>query len=187
MMHCDAQLPSVEYLKTSGGIFHDMMIHDFDVARWLVGQEVVEVMAQGTCALNPAIAAIGDVDTAVVTLRFNGGALAVLRSCRNHPTGHDVRAELLCTTGAVHVENPRKTAVTVATAAGVLSDRYTDSFLERFSDAYVEEMRAFVGALQNHRPVEVGGDAAAFALALADTAAESFKKGVPVKVPAIHG
>jgi myo-inositol 2-dehydrogenase / D-chiro-inositol 1-dehydrogenase len=186
-MHCDAQLPPLAYLKTSGGIFHDMMIHDFDVARWLVGQDVVEVMAQGTCALDPAIAAIPDADTAVVTLRFEGGAFGVVRACRNHPTGHDVRAELLCSAGAVAVDNPRKTAVNVATSAGVLTDRYTGSFLERFADAYVEEMRAFVDALRHNRPVEVGGGDAAAALALADAAADSFKKGVPVKVSALRG
>src|SRR5262249_24445924 len=128
------------------------------------------------------ISELGDIDTTVVTLRFQDGALGVLQACRNHPTGHDVRAELVLTRGALHVGNPPQTKVLVHTRSGVSTDRWPESFLDRFRDAYQAEMQAFASALLRKEPVPVPGEAALGALRLVRAATASMKSGAPVSL-----
>lgn len=139
--------PSMEYVKVSGGIFMDMAIHDFDMARFLSGSEVTEVSAAGAVLTDPRYADYGDVDTAITTLRFANGAIGVIDNCRQAPYGYDQRVEVLCEKGSVQDDNHLENEAKISTADGVTSAKPTWFFLERYNDAFIEEEKAFVRAV----------------------------------------
>jgi myo-inositol 2-dehydrogenase / D-chiro-inositol 1-dehydrogenase len=178
----DPQPPSIEYVQTSGGLFMDMMIHDFDMARYVMNSEVVEVSAHGTTLINPAIGEAGDVDTAIVTLKFANGALGVIDNSRQAVYGYDQRVEVFGAKGSATADNCRPTTVEVSTADGVVKDKPLYFFLERYTQAYIEEVSEFAKSLLEDQSVICSGNDGLQAERIAKAAKESFETGRPVKI-----
>ncbi|HPF87258.1 MAG TPA: inositol 2-dehydrogenase [Candidatus Limiplasma sp.] len=181
----DPEPPSPEYAASSGGLFIDMMIHDFDMAQFLAGSPATEVYAQGASLVDPAIGAAGDVDTAIVTLKFENGAMGVIDNSRRAAYGYDQRVEVFCEKGMAAGENDGDTTVRVSTADGVVSDKPQYFFLERYMDSFIAEMRAFVAAVTENTPVPVTIDDALSPVVLAIAAKQSWLEHRPVTVKEI--
>ncbi|MES5812943.1 inositol 2-dehydrogenase [Mammaliicoccus sciuri] len=145
--------PPVEYIKRSGGLFMDMMIHDFDMARYLMQSEITEVYATGGALVNPDIAQYDDIDTALVTLKFENGSMAMIENCRRSVYGYDQRVEVLGDKGAIDVGNEQTTTLNYHRAEGISKDNPPYFFLERYSDAYKVEMDGFIEAILNDTDV----------------------------------
>jgi myo-inositol 2-dehydrogenase/D-chiro-inositol 1-dehydrogenase len=176
----DPSPPPLDYVKRSGGLFRDMMIHDLDMARWLLGAEPVEVFARGSALVDPAIGAAGDVDTAMVMLRTAGGQLCQIANSRRCSFGYDQRIEAFGSQGLVRADNHTATSVAVAGTRGFTTEPALPFFLERYADAYRLELDDFLNAL-DARPVELAtGDDGWRALLLADAAQRSLTSGEPV-------
>lgn len=154
----DLAPPPLSYIKISGGLFLDMMIHDFDMARFLLDDEVEEVAARGAVHVDPAIGQAGDIDTAVVTLRYRNGALCVITNCRQAPYGYDQQVEVLGSLGSISCENNTADRIIRRTNAGVMYPKPLYFFLERYRITYVNEMRSFIRAILKDRDVEVTGN-----------------------------
>ncbi|MEQ8815770.1 MAG: inositol 2-dehydrogenase [Thalassobaculum sp.] len=178
----DPAPPPLSYVRVSGGLFRDMMIHDLDMARWLLGEEPVEVHAMGSALVDPAIAGAGDVDTAVVTLRTASGRLAQISNSRRAAYGYDQRIECHGSAGMLRAENLRATTVELATADGFSRDPVLHFFLERYGPAYRAELDAFVDAVTSGRPPAPTGEDGLAALRLADAAQKSLETGMPVRL-----
>lgn len=149
----DPEPPPVEYIKRSGGLFMDMMIHDFDMARYLMQSEITEVYATGGALVNPDIAQYYDIDTALVTLKFENGSMAMIENCRRSVYGYDQRVEVLGDKGAIDVGNEQTTTLNYHRAEGISKDNPPYFFLERYSDAYKVEMDGFIEAILNDTDV----------------------------------
>jgi myo-inositol 2-dehydrogenase / D-chiro-inositol 1-dehydrogenase len=178
----DPAPPPIDYVRRSGGLFRDMMIHDFDMARWLLGEEPAEVFAAASVLIDPAIGEAGDADTAVVTLRAPSGALCQISNSRRAAYGYDQRIEALGSKGALRAENVVESMVSFAGTDGVISDKPLHFFLERYAEAYRRELDHFIGAIVSGAVPMVGGGDGVKALALADAALESFRTGRSVRV-----
>lgn len=176
----DPTPPPLSYVRGSGGLFLDMMIHDFDMARFLLDDEVEEVSASGAVRVDPAIGEAGDIDTAVVTLRYGCGALGVITNSRQAVYGGDQRVEVLGSLGSVSCENNTPDRVIRQTEAGVIHAKPLYFFLERYLTAYADELRSFIRAVLDDTEVEVtGGDGRApVALALAAGKSSREKRAV---------
>jgi myo-inositol 2-dehydrogenase / D-chiro-inositol 1-dehydrogenase len=159
-----------------------MMIHDFDMARWLCGEEPVEVLAAASVLIDPAIGAAGDVDTAVVTLRMQSGALVQISNSRRAVYGYDQRIEALGSKGALRAENVAESTVVFSGADGVVGAKPLDFFLERYAEAYRLELVHFIDAVASGTAPLTGGDDGVKALALADAALEAARTGCAVKL-----
>ncbi|HEU0116033.1 MAG TPA: inositol 2-dehydrogenase [Thermomicrobiales bacterium] len=168
------------YLERSGGLYRDMTIHNFDSVRWLMGDEPTELFAMGAALVDPMFAELGDIDTSVVSLRFANGAIAAIDNSRRSGFGYDVRTEIFGSDGALFVGYARETPVLRFDANGVHSD-HIHFFLERFHDAYVDELRAFVANIIAGRPVAPGAADARAALAMAYAAEASRAENRPVR------
>ena len=175
--------PPLAYVKVSGGMFRDMTIHDFDMARWLLGEEPVEVFAMGECLVDRKIGAAGDIDSAMVLLRTASDRMCHINNSRRAAYGYDQRIEVFGAKGMLRAENVGETTVEHFSARGTVSDRPLDFFLERYADAYRAEMAAFVAALNRRSPMPVGAHDGRRALVLAEAALESLKKRKPVRIP----
>lgn len=169
------------YIATSGGLYRDMVIHNFDNVRHLMGDEVEEVYAIGAVQVDPMFAKYDDVDTSVVTLTFFNGAIASIDSSRRAGFGYDCRTEIFGANGALWVGYTRDTPLLHLTPQGVKSD-HVFWFLERFGDAYVDELKDFVAAIQEGRQPSVTGHDGRAALALAYACEASRKEHAPVKL-----
>ncbi|MCR2807691.1 inositol 2-dehydrogenase [Paenibacillus soyae] len=178
----DPNPPSPEYVKVSGGIFMDMAIHDFDMARYVTGSEVESVFAQGAVLVDPAIAELGDLDTAITTLTFASGALAVIDNSRRAAYGYDQRVEVFGSKGAVSADNDYPNTVVVSDEDGVGRDKPLHFFLERYNEAYVEETKMFIDSVLHDRPLPVEGFDGLQAELIALAAKQSVKLGKPVKL-----
>jgi myo-inositol 2-dehydrogenase/D-chiro-inositol 1-dehydrogenase len=176
----DPSPPPVDYVKRSGGLFRDMMIHDLDMARWLLGAEPVEVFARGSALVDPAIGAAGDVDTAMVMLRTASGQLCQIANSRRCSFGYDQRIEAFGSKGMVRADNHTATSVTVAGDNGFNTEPALPFFLERYADAYRLELDDFINALDQQRVELATGDDGWRALLLADAAQRSLTSGAPV-------
>lgn len=183
----DPGLPPLGYLKVSGGQFRDMTIHDFDMARWLLGEEPVEVFAYGSCLVDPAVGALGDIDSAMVLMRTASGRLCHINNSRRASYGYDQRIEVHGSKGRLIAGNHAPTSVEIADADAVRTDKPLHFFLERYADAYRHELAAFVDALEKKAPMPVGAQDGRQALVLAEAALLSSKEGRPVKVSDIGG
>jgi len=181
----DPAPPPAEYVAVSGGIFLDMTIHDFDMARFQAGSEVVEVFAAGSVLVDPAIGKAGDIDTAVITLKFASGALGVIDNSRKAAYGYDQRLEVFGSKGVAIAENDTPSTVKVATGEGISADKPLYFFLERYRDAFVEELKAFVEAVQANKPVPVTGEDGLQDLIVALAAKKSLQEGRPVRISEI--
>lgn len=145
----DPAPPPLSYLATSGGIFKDMLIHDFDICRWILDDEVISVHATGSCLSDPAIGLAGDLDCAVVTLRTRHGRLCQINASRSAAYGYDQRFEVLGSEGMLQAGNHRPTEVIASTAQHISSDLPEHFFLERYRLAYASEMAHFFDVLQH--------------------------------------
>lgn len=153
----DPAPPPIDYVKVSGGIFLDMAIHDFDMARYLSGSEVEEVFAQGAVLVDPAIGEAGDVDTAVITLKFENGALGVIDNSRKAVYGYDQRVEVFGSKGCVTVSNDKPNSAVLSNEEAVIGEKPKYFFLERYKDSYVEEAKAFFDSIREDKPTPVTG------------------------------
>ncbi len=178
----DPAPPPVEYIKVSGGLFRDMMIHDFDMANYIMEQAPVSVSAVGTSVVDPAIGAVGDVDTAVVTLTYADGRIAVIKNSRRAVYGYDQRVEVLGSDGLLQAQNMLENSVVKSTTSGVISAKPTYFFLERYMPAYKAEWAAFVDAVQGKSDMPVNLHDGVTALAMAEAATRSVQTGQPVKM-----
>ncbi|MEE1622220.1 Gfo/Idh/MocA family oxidoreductase [Zafaria sp. Z1313] len=175
--------PSVEYLATSGGLFRDCSVHDFDVIRWIIGREVVEVYARGSNNGDPAIGAVGDVDTALAVLTLDDGTVATATATRYNGAGHDVRLEIQGSKGSLVVGLDERAALRSAEPGTAFpSGSPHETFAERFAPAYSEEMAAFVELVLGERENPCPPEDAVAASAVADAAQESLATGAPVRV-----
>ncbi|WP_088344774.1 MULTISPECIES: inositol 2-dehydrogenase [Rhodomicrobium] len=179
----DPAPPPVSYIKRSGGLFRDMMIHDLDMARFLLGEEPVSVYAAASALVDPAIGAAGDVDTAVCVLRTDSGRIAQISNSRRAAYGYDQRIEVHGALGLLAAGNRTATTVTAAGASGFTTDPALPFFLERYADAYRAEIASFVEALRNSTAPSPSGEDGLKAQILADAATESARLGVPVVLP----
>lgn len=184
----DPAPPPLEYVRVSGGLFRDMMIHDFDMARFLMGCEVTEVYAQGAVLVDPRIGEAGDIDTALVSLSFANGALGVIDNSRQAVYGYDQRIDLLGSKGGIRVENSYPNNVTVSTAESVRRDLPLHFFLERYAESYAVELAAFVEAVLSDSEVPVTGHDGKMPVVMALAAAKSLSEHRPVRLDEIlHG
>jgi myo-inositol 2-dehydrogenase / D-chiro-inositol 1-dehydrogenase len=178
----DPAPPPLAYINVSGGLFRDMTIHDFDMARWLCAEEPIEVLAAASNLVDPAIGEAGDVDTAVAVLRMASGALVQISNSRRAAYGYDQRIEALGAKGALRADNVAESTVVFANADGVTSAKPLDFFLERYADAYRLELAHFIDAIANGTIPLTGGADGVKALALADAALEAARTGRTVKL-----
>jgi myo-inositol 2-dehydrogenase/D-chiro-inositol 1-dehydrogenase len=179
----DPNPPPAEYVKSSGGIFRDMMIHDVDMARFLVGEEFIVVHALGAALVDKAIGEEGDCDTASVMMQTASGKIAVITNSRRATYGYDQRMEVHGSKGMIHAKNIHNTSVEVLSAEGYKADPIQNFFLERYGAAYANELNTFIEAVEtgNRNPKPSGFDGLQ-AQKLADAATESWQTGKPVKV-----
>lgn len=177
----DVVPPTAAYLASSGGIFVDMGVHDFDAARFILGSEVTEVFAMGTVATGEPFAGLNDADTATVALRFANGALGQIDLSRQAIYGYDVRLEVLGTVATARIDEQRASQVSVLVAAGRTHDIIPD-FPERFARAYANELAAFVRGVVTREPPACTGEDGRWALAIALAATESWRTSRPVRL-----
>ncbi|MCW5323410.1 inositol 2-dehydrogenase [Verminephrobacter aporrectodeae subsp. tuberculatae] len=178
----DPAPPPVGYVKLSGGLFRDMAIHDFDMACWIFGAAPASVTAIGSSIVDPAIGAAGDLDTAVITLHFADGRMAVVKNSRRAVYGYDQRIELLGSDGLLSAGNVLEHTVTRITTAGAQAAKPEYFFLERYMKAYAAEWSAFVDAVQSGSDYPVTLQDGVHALAVADAATLSWQEGRTVKL-----
>jgi len=176
----DPSPPPIDYIRHSGGLFRDMMIHDFDMARFLLGEEPVEIHAVGSSLVDPAIGEAGDVDTAAVTLTTASGKICQISNSRRATYGYDQRIEVHGSKGLLRAENMLENSVEVATADGFRKARAQLFFLERYEAAYLAEMTHFVGSVLAGTAPGPGIKDGLFAQIMADSAAQSCATRMPV-------
>jgi myo-inositol 2-dehydrogenase/D-chiro-inositol 1-dehydrogenase len=178
----DPAPPPVSYIEGSGGIFRDMMIHDFDMARFLVGEEFVSVSALGSALVDPAIGKAGDVDTAAVQMQTASGKIVVITNSRRATYGYDQRMEVHGSKGMLRAGNVHMSTVERAGGDGFVSDVIQNFFIDRYVAAYANELNTFIDAIETGtKPSPTGADGLA-AQKLADAATASWKSGAPVRV-----
>ena len=183
----DPAPPGADYFKGSGGLFRDMMIHDFDLARWLLGEEPVELYASASCLIDPVIGELGDVDTAAVTLKTADGVLAVITNSRRAVYGYDQRIEAFGAGGLLRLGDRTATALEVADDAGVSRDKPLYFFLERYAEAYRAELDHFIVCIAGEATPQTTGEDGRQALYLAEAANQSLESGRPVALAASAG
>ena len=177
--------PPENYIRASGGLFLDMTIHDFDMARYLMGNEVTEVYTRAAVMVDPVFEKAGDWDTAVVTLTFENGAFASIDNSRKAVYGYDQRVEMFGSEGMVSAANNTPDSHMLADRGGIHTALPLHFFLERYAESYRAEMQAFVDAVLNGSPLPVTGDDGFKAAAIALAAAQSARENRPVKVAEI--
>jgi len=178
----DPSPPSPEYTASSGGMFLDMTIHDFDMARFLSGSEVTEVHAYGAVLVDPEIGKAGDIDTAVISLKFASGALGLIENSRKAVYGYDQRIEVFGSKGTALADNNTPTSMVVLNESGTVRDKPLYFFLERYQAAFVSEMQAFVNAIRNDTPTPVSGNDGLAPVLIALAANESLRENRPVSI-----
>lgn len=181
----DPAPPPVEYIKVSGGIFLDMTIHDFDMARYLIGSEVEEVYAVGGVMVDPKIGEAGDIDTALVTLRYASGAIGSIDNSRQAVYGYDQRVEVFGEKGGIVVSNTRPDNAVYSSADGVHSAKPVYFFIERYTDAYVAELKEFFSCLVEDKPPSVAGIDGRVPVVMGLAAWRSYRENRPVKLSEI--
>jgi myo-inositol 2-dehydrogenase/D-chiro-inositol 1-dehydrogenase len=178
----DPAPPPVAYVKVSGGLFKDMAIHDFDMARWLLDEPVTEVFAAASCLVDPAIGEAGDVDTAKIILRTASGKLCVISNSRRSGYGYDQRIEAFGSKGLVRADNVMESTVSVWGEAGAATDAFQNFFLDRYAEAYRREMAHFAQIIRGEALPSVGYIDGVEALALAEAAGQSVETGQVVRL-----
>lgn len=179
--------PPLSYIALSGGIFLDQAIHDFDMARFIVGSEVKEVYSKGSIRISPEISQYDDIDIALTTLSFENGAFGVVDNSRKTTYGYDQRLEIFGSKGMALIDNVKPDNHKYYSEAAVSEPFPLYFFLERYMDSYREEMRAFVDAVQNRQPVPVSGEDGLRSMAVGLAAKRSLKENRPVQISEILG
>ena len=183
----DPGAPPADYVKRSGGIFRDMTIHDFDMARFLLGEEIETVSAQASVLVDKAIGEAGDYDSASVMLSTASGKHATISNSRRATYGYDQRIEVHGSKGAVAAENQRPVSIEIANASGYTRPPLHDFFMTRYTEAYAFEISSFIDFVESKSPASPSGTDGLIALALAEAALKSVKEGRAVKVSEITG
>jgi myo-inositol 2-dehydrogenase/D-chiro-inositol 1-dehydrogenase len=181
----DPAPPPIEYVKVSGGIFFDMTIHDFDMARFLTGSDVVEVYASGGVMVDPAIGAAGDIDTALVVLKFASGVIGTIDNSRKAVYGYDQRVEVFGSAGAISTNNQYPNSTILSTASQISRDLPLNFFMQRYTESYVNELKAFVDAVINNTPVPVTGADGRAPVVIGMAARKSYQENRPVRLSEI--
>lgn len=177
----DPAPPPVDYIKVSGGVFKDMVIHDFDMARWLLDEEVTEVFASSAVLIDPAIGEAGDADSAKTILRTASGRLCMISSSRRSGYGYDQRIEAFCSKGMIRAQNQLETTVETWGEDGASTDRFQNFFLDRYAGAYAREIAHFADMIDGATPAIDQHDGIA-SLALAEAAAQSAAEGIVIRL-----
>lgn len=178
----DPAPPPVEYVKVSGGMFMDMTIHDFDMARYLSGSEVVEVYTSAAVLVDPQIGEVGDVDTAVITLKFANGAIGVIDNSRKAAYGYDQRVEIFGSKGCITVSNDTLNSAVLSTDEGVFSEKPKYFFLERYKDSFVDEVKEFFDCIIYDKPTSIKGIDGLKPILIGIAARKSYETGMAVMV-----
>jgi myo-inositol 2-dehydrogenase/D-chiro-inositol 1-dehydrogenase len=181
----DPGLPPIDYIRNSGGLFMDMAIHDFDMARYIMGKEVVEVFSKGLVLVDKAVGDAGDIDTALTTLTFDDGTYAVIDNSRKAVYGYDQRLEIFGSAGMIQVENNLHHTNILYNEKGIHQALPLDFFMDRYAKSYLQEMRLFIDALANNKEMPVGGADGLQATLIAFAAKKSMEEGRPVKLSEI--
>ena len=181
----DPAPPPAEYVAGSGGMFLDMTIHDFDMARFLSGSEITEVHAYGAVLVDPEIGKAGDIDTAVISLKFANSALGIIENSRKAVYGYDQRVEVFGSKGTALADNNTPTSMVVFNELGTIRDKPLYFFLERYEKAFIAEMQAFVNAVRENEPTAVSGKDGLAPVLIAIAAQQSLKSRKPVKVESV--
>ena len=178
----DPAPPPIAYVKSSGGIFLDMTIHDFDMARFLMGDEVEEVFVAGGVMVDPAIGEAGDLDTALTVLRFRNGAIGTIDNCRQAAYGYDQRVEVLGSLGKIETQNVHPNLAVVSTGSEVRKDLPMHFFMDRYLESFAAELRSFVNAVMEGKPVPVTGEDGRVPVVMGMAARKSFDECRPVRL-----
>lgn len=182
----DPAPPSLDYIRSSGGLFFDMTIHDFDMARFLIASEVEEVYAAAAVRVDPAIGKAGDLDTAVITLQFENSVIGTIDNSRKAVYGYDQRAEVFGSGGRVQSENHYPNTAVVSNGDHVRRDLPLNFFMERYVESYRAEIQAFVEAVLEDRPVPVGGEDGRLSVVMSLAARRSYDENRPVQLSEIE-
>jgi len=181
----DPAPPPIEYIRVSGGIFLDMTIHDFDMARFLIGSEVEEIYAAGGVMVDPAIGEAGDIDTAIITLRFENGVIGAIDNSRQAVYGYDQRVEVFGSQGSISAGNNYPNTTTVRGAQNIYRDLPLNFFMDRYVDAYIAEMESFITSIQQDTKPPVTGQDGRIPVAMGYAALKSYEENRPVQVSEI--
>ncbi len=181
----DPEPPCADYVKVSGGMFLDMTIHDFDMVRFLAGCNATEVYVEAAVLVDPAIGEAGDVDTAVITLKMENGAIAVIDNSRQAVYGYDQRAEVFGSKGMVATGNDTASAAVISNVDGVTGEKPLHFFLERYMDAYAKEIKCFIEAIENDSETPLGVEDGLQPVLMGLAAKKSLEEHRPVKISEI--
>lgn len=182
----DPEIPPAEYLKDSSGMFLDMSIHDFDMARYLSGSEITEIYATGAVLIDPVFKKYNDIDTAVISLKFANGMLGVIDNSRQAIYGYDQRVEVFGSAGAVQAGNNTPSNTTLSNADGIHREKPLRFFLERYSESYIAELQAFFDCITLDTEPAVSGMDGLLATAAGLAAQQSLREGRPVAMDAFR-
>ncbi len=182
----DPAPPPVSYVKVSGGIFLDMTIHDFDMARFLIGDEVEEIYTSAGVMVDPAIGDAGDLDTALLVLRFRNGVIGTIDNCRQAAYGYDQRAEILGSAGSIATANCYPNEATISTGQSVRRDLPLNFFMDRYTDSFANEVRSFVQSVVENKPTAVAGHDGRIPVVMGLAARKSYDERRPVKLSEIQ-
>ena len=183
----DPAPPPMAFVRTSGGIFRDMMIHDFDMARYLMGEEVEEIYAAGGVLVEPEFAAEGDLDTALAVLHFASGAIGTIDNSRKAVFGYDQRVEILGSKGKIASENRFANEVVVSGEKSVYTDLPLNFFMQRYTESFALELQLFVQAILEGKPTPVTGEDSRVPVVMALAARKSYDERRPVRLEEITG
>lgn len=178
----DPAPPPISYVKVSGGMFLDMTIHDFDMARFLVGDEVEEIYTAAAVKVDPEIGNAGDVDTALIVLRFKNGVIGTIDNSRKAVYGYDQRVEILGSKGAIATDNLYPNQAVISTATAIRRDLPLNFFMDRYTESFVNELRAFVDAVIEDKPTPVSGIDGRIPVVMALAARKSYDEQRPVRL-----
>ncbi len=183
----DPAPPPISYVRVSGGMFLDMTIHDFDMARFLIGDEVEEIYTAGAVMVDPEIGAAGDLDTALIVLRFRNGVIGTIDNCRQAAYGYDQRVEILGAAGKIATENCYPNQAVVSTGKAVQKDLPLNFFMDRYTESFGSELRAFVTAVREDRDTAVTGIDGRIPVVMGLAARKSYDEHRPVRLDEITG
>lgn len=178
----DPKIPPAEFLKTSGGMFLDMTIHDFDMARFLMASEIQEVYASGNVLIDPMFSEHDDIDTAVINLKFANGSLGMIDNSRQAVYGYDQRVEVFGSEGAAYADNNKTTNTTLSNKNGIISDKPLYFFLERYKESFVAELNAFYQCIVNNTAPMVSGLDGLLSVVIGQATHQSLRENRPVKI-----
>ena len=182
----DPEVPSKEFLRVSGGLFLDMTIHDFDMAQFQIG-EVTEVYATGSVLIDSELEEFGDLDTALLTLKFKDGTIGSIDNSRQSVYGYDQRLEVFCLEGTAMAENEKENMVLKGNREGFQSSRVPNFFIQRYAPCYVDEVRQFLVSVRDDLPTVVTGEDGRKAVVIGYAAWKSFHENRPVRICEITG